>query len=688
VFKILNSLLVGLMLFSQTAWVAPKVLVQPPAKFLVSTIYLSSDQEIAVKGLRGTHSFFFNIPKSIKKIEKAELTFDFYFSDTLLKNFSNLTFILNEVPLKTYTLNQFNGRGGQVKLPLKGDLMKSGSNYLRVEFFAQANEDLCKDLDSPSNWYVVKKTSKLEIFYPPFAAKLDYFPEPLVRMNQFKTKDLLFSFKNTDIQTLEMSANFSRQLGHWDRELYPGIVQSTLNVTKDWFKKYQLIEMTPVFNIEPGQAQYHYLQPKVDASGIALQIKSDKLETARQALTNQFHPDFLFKLRDQFSQFTPLFKKVINYDLLAFFSNQLSFKEAGYEDIVNRGSFNGTTTFYFGVPAAWELLDGAAINFKFSLSPLLDSTKSQVTVFVNGIYAGTTKLKTVPGRKMSFKVKIPPQARDRQLLEVAVRYYLDTEQQVNLDCGRRDYDKAWFIIHGDSWLSYKHRDKNVFYLSDLPGPYLLRKKVNLPLVVMPDEPSAADLTVLQRFSMSMGQLMPKNENWFNVKKASQITNDDLKSSHLVVIGMATRQKLFSQINTKLPISFRLEDSKPFIHSNQIGLPYDFRDQVGTVELIPSPYNFLKTIVVITGTSDELMLKALDTIINRNQLSLLDANVVVVNDSGKINTIASYDKNQLQTDRQRSLQVKLQILLVFFVVFTILAVVAMSVLYSLKRKNQK
>jgi hypothetical protein len=62
-------------------------------------------------------------------------------------------------------------------------------------------------------------------------------------------------------------------------------------------------------------------------------------------------------------------------------------------------------------------------------------------------------------------------------------------------------------------------------------------------------------------------------------------------------------------------------------------------------------NFLKTIVVITGTSDELMLKALDTIINRNQLAILEANVVVVNDSGKINTIASYDKNQIHLPLQ-------------------------------------
>ena len=682
----LKRFCVGIFIFTLLLGSAIQAVPNDISKFLTSTIILSPDQEIPVKGLRGAYSFYFYVPKSVKNIQNANLTFDFYFTDTLLKNLSNLTFVLNEVPLKTLTLAQFFGREGRVTLPIKGEIIKSGANYLRVEFFAQANEDLCKDLDSPSNWYVVKKTSKLEIFYQPFKAKLDYFPEPLVRMNQFKTKDLMFYYQNLDSQTLEMAANFSRQLGHWDKDIYPGMIQSVLKLPKDWSKKFHLLQMSPTFNIEAGQVQYQFVQPKIDANGIVLQIKSDKLETARNALTNQFHPDFLFKLKDQTAQFVPIFKKVINYDLLAFFSNQLSFKEAGYEDVINRGSFNGTTTFYFAVPAAWELLDGAAINFKFSLSPLLDSTKSQVTVFINGIYAGTTKLKTVPGRKMNFKVKIPPQARDRQLLEVAVRYYLDTEQQVNLDCGRRDYDKAWFIIHGDSWLDYKHRDKNVFYLSDLPGPYLLRKKVNLPLFVMPDQPTAADLTALERLSMSMGQLMPKNENWFSVKKASQITKEDLKTNHLIVIGLAERQKLFSQMNTKLPISFRLDDSKPFIHSSQIGLPYDFRDQMGTVQLIPSPFNFLKTIVVVTGTNDELMLKALDTIINRNQLAILEANVVVVNESGKINTIASYDKSQIQTDRQRSLQIKLQILLVLFVVFTIFAVIAMSVLYALKRKN--
>jgi hypothetical protein len=183
------------------------------SKLLTSTIVLTPDQEIPVKGLRGAYSFYFYVPKSIKNIQSANLTFDFYFSDTLLKNLSNLTFVLNEVPLKTLTLGQFLGREGRVTLPIKGDVVKSGANYLRVEFFAQATEDLCKDLDSPSNWYVVKKTSKLDIFYQPFKAKLDYFPEPFVRMNQFKTKDLMFYYQNLDTQTMEMAANFSRQLG-------------------------------------------------------------------------------------------------------------------------------------------------------------------------------------------------------------------------------------------------------------------------------------------------------------------------------------------------------------------------------------------------------------------------------------------------------------------------------------------
>ena len=64
--------------------------------------------------------------------------------------------------------------------------------------------------------------------------------------------------------------------------------------------------MSPTFNIEAGQVQYQFVQPKIDANGIVLQIKSDKLETARNALTNQFHPDFLFKLKDQTAQFVPL----------------------------------------------------------------------------------------------------------------------------------------------------------------------------------------------------------------------------------------------------------------------------------------------------------------------------------------------------------------------------------------------
>lgn len=109
--------------------------------------------------------------------------------------------------------------------------------------------------------------------------------------------------------------------------------------------------------------------------------------------------------------------------------------------------------------------------------------------------------------------------------------------------------------------------------------------------VLPDEPSAADLSAAATVSAGLGKLSGGQVRLASVRD-SQLTAEIRDRHHLIVVGKRGTNKLLAQLD--LPLS--LDES-------------NMSKEQGVIQGLASPWNRLRMILVVSGLSDEGVSKA-------------------------------------------------------------------------------
>ena len=658
-------------------------------------IYISQEEDMVLEGVWTGYETWFKIPYSVEKPTRARLHFVFNYSDVLLEELSTFTVVVNDVPVKSSNLVGRDPEYVEENIIIEGDMLKPGMNSFRISLYAQSHQNVCEDIENPANWYVVSKESFLEIlYYPKYNNDLKYFPEPFTEMGAFSKKGLTFVLPKIDsVSEIELYANTAKQFGTIDSDnildvycLGTGIPEnkqareSNLVVLGEAGSlPFNILDKVP---LEKDRVAYSLTPSPWSSDATVLSIYAPEARNLRPAVEILASPDLKKELKGKVKVIDPYYEEYKIKKDRKYFYKKRSLETLGYPDQVIRGSFYNEKLIYFTIPPAWRLSKNASINFILSTSPLLDPDMSEMSVFVNGQYAGSTKLYGERKRPVTFSVNIPQAALDKRSFDVLARFYLDINQE---GCERRYPEKAWVIIHKTSFVDLPHSERKSFYLQDFPGQYLLQNEIELPLCVIPDQPTYDDLTALLRFSYALGLYPEFNQSWLEVKKASEVTKED-KERNLVVIGLAQSNTFFYEINPELPISFSQEDSKPFI--SKLGgeesldiptdyrwnLPVGFREEMGCIELISSFWNAEKTILIITGTDKYLYLNAVDVFNSRAELFMLDANIAIINDQGVIFPYKTFSEEQIERIKKEALMAKLPIFLGFIIAIIFIIVI--------------
>ena len=684
-----------LIILSLSLWAVSGGSAQAQEPLKSAEIFLSPEQDMVFEGLRARHITWFNIPYSVASPVKGELQLFFTYSDILMKGASSITVLINDVPIESIDLAGREHKGATVIFPIEGDQLKPGANSLQIDFYAQAHQNVCEDIDNPANWYVVSKESVLRLYYQAdFNIDLKYFPEPLARMGRFTGKGITFVMDN---ELIDLYSNSAMQIGMLapDSVVEINCARSGHETEKDNLFAIGTKGKLPLGLGEgksPGKDQAIYaIRRSPRAAGSALfSISAGNNKCLKSAVAILSSPELKKELSGKERIVDPFSREYQAKDALDIFYRKRTFKELGFGDEVIRGSFYSERSYYFTVPPSWKLSANSSINFVVDLAPLLDPDKSEMSVFVNGKYAGSTRLAGVRNKPFVFSVNIPQEVLNQRGFDILARFYLDIGQT---GCEGLYPGKAWVIIQKDSLVLLSYREKEVFFLADFPGQYMQDNKIDLPLVVIPDIPDNNALTALLRFSFALGQFLPPFDGWLDIKKAGEITEED-KKRHLVVIGTGQSNAFFSAINPELPISFNREDSQPFISQlidkdalaiptdYRWSLPVDFREEMGCVEIIRSPWNPDKTVMVISGTDGYLLLDAADIFFNRTLLYDTDANVAIIDGAGGVTPYKTLSEERVEKMKEEALRTRLPIFLALVIV-AIFAVVI--ILYFTHRK---
>ncbi len=277
-----------------------------------------------------------------------------------------------------------------------------------------------------------------------------------------------------------------------------------------------------------------------------------------------------------------------------------TFQQLGFNPTTFFGLGVRTAFLQFYVPRNWIIQDGASIDLVYAFSDKLSTSNSALTVELNGNRIGSVPVGDNMAGEQVFRIPL----RKEDIQVGAVNFLrLENVLQSELDCASFDYRANWFSIRETSQLNMPYKTvENLDLLPAFAHPsYYLIFEPGL-LISLPANPSNAEVSALANLGYMMG-----TENTAAVDiMVSTDPNLDMESypdRNIVLVGKPTANPLIAQLNDMVP--------QPFVAGEDAlkqrigGVPYRVSQDVdlGMIEVIPAPWDKLKGITLVTGTSD-------------------------------------------------------------------------------------
>ena len=286
-------------------------------------------------------------------------------------------------------------------------------------------------------------------------------------------------------------------------------------------------------------------------------------------------------------------------------ADTFTFEQFGLYEITMRGPF-ATNGYYFDLPVTWKMKSGAVLHLS------LDTyfTGSTGTSLVPGAiapsnYIGSLEVQynyntigkvdlTAEGRT-EVDIPIPLDVINRYGSNQGHSILFILDSQINCLV---DDSNTTLVVRPTSQLYMPHDlvDPPVD-LRFLPFPFYQDSfNPNSAIIIVPDQPTAEELQAAMSVAAGFGS-MTYNALSLSLLPLSQATKEVLESSNLIFVGRAENIPQVQQISLPLKLS-----NGSFASS-------DMGSDDGVVQMAVSPWNDTKVVLVVSGNSDNGVVKA-------------------------------------------------------------------------------
>jgi len=281
----------------------------------------------------------------------------------------------------------------------------------------------------------------------------------------------------------------------------------------------------------------------------------------------------------------------------------VTFGELGFRETSLVSPFDSTRVL-FSIPANWRLSPGGEVQLDYDITlsgadaDLVGTDRNPyggaLLVSFNNQVVGSIPLKELGAQTMKFE--LPPTAL------AAVRQDGRHQLTIALDAQFSCLYNIRAIIAIKPTSTFKlpfEVSSPEVNLSRLPAPFHLRNAL-LPdrtLLVVPDEPDVMELKAALNLMSGFGSIVGEPFD-FALITAGELTEADLASSHLILVGRPEQFELLG--NVKFPLAVA---DKQFVN-----LPAESQTD-GVIQMAVSPWNASKVALLVSGSSSEAVLKA-------------------------------------------------------------------------------
>lgn len=302
----------------------------------------------------------------------------------------------------------------------------------------------------------------------------------------------------------------------------------------------------------------------------------------------------------------------------------LTFAQTGENEITLMGPYD-SHTLSLGLPANWQIKEGAQLNLNFSVAfnlaaaaPLSGEAPTAyggiLSVSLNNVILQVLQLNQIGERKET--IPIPPEAL------IPFRRDGRHELKLSLDSGLSCYanQQMNLVVHASSNFIFPYEltlpDTD---LANFPRP--LFQGTIFPesaLLVLPDQPSAEELQSALTAAAGLGNLT-SSDLLLSLATLQTLTPEQRAAHHLILVGKGSSLPLLDELPLPAPLAggnFQAPGSSA----------YD-----GIVQMVVSPWNPSRVVLVVSGNNDEAVIKAAQALSTGNLRPNTQPNLALVSE---------------------------------------------------------
>jgi len=307
-------------------------------------------------------------------------------------------------------------------------------------------------------------------------------------------------------------------------------------------------------------------------------------------------------------------------------ATDLSFADLGYGDRVRWGS-SQAVSYYFDIPLGWRLSEAAYLDLRFCHSQHISYEGSSLTVFFNNQPIATIGFSDETSLDGKLRVKLPASmARSGQSNRIEIQIGMQPfEECTNVD--------MWSMISGESLLHLDHstQDDYILDLDYYPIPFNQKRDLSDVLFVLPAMPQPNEWENALQLAAALGDAAGGSKLVPAVALGEVWSETELGSYHLLAIGRPSRNPVTQQVNAQLPQPFLPDSDQIEQRLDEVIFRLPPGVSLGYVQLIPSPWNESRSLLAVTGTSDEGVTWATRSLVSSNLLSQLEGDLALIRD---------------------------------------------------------
>lgn len=287
--------------------------------------------------------------------------------------------------------------------------------------------------------------------------------------------------------------------------------------------------------------------------------------------------------------------------------------DIGFGDVRARGQLP-VQEFFFPGPGDFALGANSRLVLVLSHSNLLHPADSTVNVVMNGRPLRAIRLDEHNIDPRSYEVRLPPDVLASDFNRLSLEYRMS----ITRECGDPLHPALFATVHPDTRLELDFASDPPLAvlaepnLADYPYPFF---RGGFPVVapvtiVVPNEPSAVELTTAYRLAADLAGRVFFDLDLLDVRQVRALDAAARREHQLVLIGTPDRHPLLAR--ALAGSTFRVADGA-LARVDDHGLATSLAPDHGVLVVGPSPWNAAFRALLVTGVTDEAVVRAVDAI---------------------------------------------------------------------------